>query len=102
MKISSFEIHPKPGVGYFPAADYPVFVITGKAAMGFLKDNGGVRLGADRRTTPCPLEIPERRSGNDRRCGKDRRMSQKPRTRWARERRMAFKVLSTGKFLYNS
>lgn len=70
--------------------------------MGFLRDNGGIRLGNERRTAPCPLEIPERRSGKDRRCVNDRRKSQKPRTRWAKERRMSFRVLSTGRFLSNS
>lgn len=36
-------------------------------------DNGGRRLGIDRRQFSYPLHIPERRSGLDRRRGMDRR-----------------------------
>ncbi len=70
--------------------------------MVFLKDNGGGRLGADRRCDSCPIEMPERRSGKERRCRDDRRKPQKPKRRWVKERRMSLKVLSTAKFLYNS
>ena len=38
-----------------------------------LKENGGRRLGIDRRRYSYTLYIPERRSGQDRRVGKDRR-----------------------------
>jgi hypothetical protein len=38
-----------------------------------LIDNGGKRLGLDRRIFSYTYYIPERRSGNDRRSGKDRR-----------------------------
>ena len=37
-------------------------------------DNGGRRLGGDRRKYSYTLYIPERRLGKDRRDGKDRRM----------------------------
>jgi hypothetical protein len=37
-------------------------------------DNGGRRLGGDRRKYSYTLYIPERRRGKDRRDGKDRRM----------------------------
>lgn len=70
--------------------------------MIFLRDNGGGRLGADRRCDSCPIEMSERRSGRERRCGDDRRKPQKPKRRWAKERRMSFRVLATGKFFYNS
>ncbi|MFZ0613532.1 MAG: hypothetical protein WAM73_14940 [Desulfobacterales bacterium] len=36
-------------------------------------DNGGRRLWSDRRKKPLPLNIPDRRSGQDRRTGVDRR-----------------------------
>ncbi|BBO78783.1 hypothetical protein DSCW_62000 [Desulfosarcina widdelii] len=38
-----------------------------------LNDNGGRRLGGDRRIYTYNGHIPERRSGKDRRCGLDRR-----------------------------
>ena len=38
-----------------------------------LIDNGGRRLGGDRRIYTYNGHIPERRSGKDRRCGQDRR-----------------------------
>lgn len=38
-----------------------------------LKENGGRRLGFDRRRHEYTSYIPERRSGNDRRIGGDRR-----------------------------
>ena len=38
-----------------------------------LKDNGGRRLGIERRRFSYTHYIPERRSGNDRRSGHDRR-----------------------------
>ena len=43
-----------------------------------LLDNGGRRLGVDRRQFPYDFHIPERRSGKERRNGLDRRL--KPRT----------------------
>ena len=43
-----------------------------------LRDNGGRRLGIDRRQYSYYEHFPERRSGKDRRGGKDRR--RKPRT----------------------
>jgi hypothetical protein len=70
--------------------------------MLFLKDNGGGRLGADRRCDTCLIEMSERRSGKERRCGDDRRKPQKPKRKWIKERRMSLRVLSSGKFLYNS
>ena len=36
-------------------------------------DNGGRRLGADRRQFSYAMYLPERRIGKDRRCGDDRR-----------------------------
>ena len=45
-----------------------------------LAENGGRRLGIDRRVFSYTCHIPERRSGKDRRCGKDRR-SGKDRTK---------------------
>ena len=44
---------------------------------GFDKDNGGRRLGSDRRQFSYTMHIPERRSGKERRSGFDRRL--KPR-----------------------
>jgi len=44
---------------------------------GFDKDNGGRRLGIDRRQFSYTMHIPERRSGKERRSGLDRRL--KPR-----------------------
>lgn len=44
----------------------------------YFRDNGGRRLGIDRRQFSYAEHIPERRSGKDRRNGLDRR--QKPRT----------------------
>jgi len=41
-------------------------------------DNGGRRLGIERRQFSYTQHIPERRSGKDRRLGNDRRL--KPRT----------------------
>ena len=38
-----------------------------------LSDNGGRRLGVERRQFSYDFHIPERRSGEDRRSGKDRR-----------------------------
>jgi len=38
-----------------------------------LRDNGGGRIGVDRRSFSYSLHIPERRSQNDRRRGDDRR-----------------------------
>jgi hypothetical protein len=43
----------------------------------FSMDNGGRRLGIDRRKYSYTIHIPERRSGKDRRSGFDRRL--KPR-----------------------
>ena len=43
----------------------------------FIRDNGGVRLGLDRRQFSYDKHIPERRSGKNRRNGLDRRL--KPR-----------------------
>ena len=43
----------------------------------FIKDNGGRRLGIDRRQFSYNLHIPERRSGKDRRSGHDRRLKQR-------------------------
>ena len=43
-----------------------------------LPDNGGRRLGIDRRQFSYYKHIPERRSGKDRRSGNDRRLE--PRT----------------------
>lgn len=43
-----------------------------------LLDNGGRRLGVDRRQFSYTLHIPEHRSGKERRSGLDRRL--KPRT----------------------
>ena len=40
-----------------------------------LPDNGGRRLGADRRQFSYNHHIPERRSGKDRRSGFDRRIT---------------------------
>ena len=40
-----------------------------------LIDNGGRRLGIERRSYSYTYYIPERRSGNDRRSGQDRRSS---------------------------
>lgn len=70
--------------------------------MGLIIDNGGARLGMDRRKFSNQIQKMERRTGKDRRSGIDRRKSHKPRLRWAKERRMSFKVLSTGTFLRNS
>jgi len=39
-----------------------------------LPDNGGRRLGIDRRQFSYTTYIPERRSGKDRRSGNDRRL----------------------------
>jgi len=47
-------------------------------ALPILPDNGGRRLGVDRRQFSYYFHIPERRSGNERRSGIDRRV--KPRT----------------------
>lgn len=41
-------------------------------------DNGGRRLGAERRSFSYTYYIPERRDGRDRRQGKERRMSHRP------------------------
>ena len=38
-----------------------------------IRDNGGRRLGIDRRSYSYSFHIPERRDGEDRRCGMDRR-----------------------------
>ncbi len=40
-----------------------------------LKDNGGRRLGIERRRYSYTYYIPEKRFGNDRRSGQDRRSS---------------------------
>ena len=42
-----------------------------------LLDNGGRRLGIDRRQFSYTLHIPERRSGKERRSGLDRRLKQR-------------------------
>ena len=43
--------------------------------MGYiLNDNGGRRLGIERRQFNYDFHIPERRSGKDRRSGLDRRL----------------------------
>jgi hypothetical protein len=47
-------------------------------ALPILPDNGGRRLGVDRRQFSYDFHIPERRSGKERRSGFDRRL--KPRT----------------------
>jgi hypothetical protein len=39
-----------------------------------LPDNGGRRLGIDRREFSYDVHLPERRSGKDRRSGLDRRL----------------------------
>jgi hypothetical protein len=41
--------------------------------VAFLEDNGGRRLGLDRRRLWIPAYCPERRSGHDRRGGLERR-----------------------------
>ncbi len=41
--------------------------------VGFPADNGGRRLGIERRTYSYNGHMPERRSGIERRSGKDRR-----------------------------
>jgi hypothetical protein len=70
--------------------------------MGVIMDNGGGRLGIDRRKCSNQIQELERRSGKDRRSGIDRRKPQKPRVKWSKERRMSLRVLSTSKFLRNS
>ena len=47
-------------------------------ALPMLSDNGGKRLGVERRQFSYYFHIPERRSGEERRSGLDRRL--KPRT----------------------
>ena len=42
-----------------------------------LPDNGGRRLGVDRRQFSYTQHIPERRSGKERRSGLDRRLEQR-------------------------
>lgn len=42
-----------------------------------LLDNGGRRLGADRRQFSYDFHIPERRSGKERRSGLDRRLKKR-------------------------
>jgi DNA-binding XRE family transcriptional regulator len=48
-----------------------------KVMVSFIRDNGGERLGLDRRQFSYDRHIPERRSAKDRRNGIDRRL--KPR-----------------------
>lgn len=67
--------------------------------MGFFSDNGGGRSGRDRRQRSVETMDMERRSGDDRRSGIDRRRSFRPRRLRSRERRMAFRVLSSGSFI---
>jgi hypothetical protein len=45
-----------------------------EVTASFIRDNGGVRLGLDRRQFSYDRHIPERRSANDRRNGLDRRL----------------------------
>ncbi|OGP65994.1 MAG: hypothetical protein A2170_14180 [Deltaproteobacteria bacterium RBG_13_53_10] len=52
----------------------------------FLPDNGGRRLGIDRRRFSYSAHIPERRQGFDRRGGQDRRQMMSARERRARKR----------------
>ena len=58
----------------------------------YMVDNGGTRLGIDRRIFEYSAYIPERRSGRDRRKGFDRRNSIVPRR--DSERRNVFKTQS--------
>lgn len=58
----------------------------------YMVDNGGTRLGIDRRIFEYSAYIPERRSGKDRRKGFDRRNSMV--LRRESERRNAFKTKS--------
>ena len=67
--------------------------------MGFFTDNGGVRSGRERRCNSSASMDEDRRSGSDRRSGIDRRRSLRPRLLRSRERRMAFRVLSSGSFI---
>ena len=69
-----------------------------------MADNGGTRLGADRRKFQYTVYIPERRSGSERRKGLDRRgpvtwkkgaerrFSLNQREPWPIERREVFKT----------
>jgi hypothetical protein len=67
--------------------------------MDILKDNGGLRSGGDRRRRAFADYPNDRRSGQDRRDGLDRRRKPRPRYIQARERRLSFRVLSTGAFI---
>lgn len=53
-------------------------------------DNGGRRLGIDRRQFSYSVHIPERRLGGDRRCGADRRDKRKLKRDNDGERREVF------------
>ena len=55
----------------------PIISVENKVMASFIRDNGGTRLGLDRRQFSYDKHIPERRSGKDRRNGFDRRL--KPR-----------------------
>ena len=70
--------------------------------MGLFSDNGGGRSGKDRRRQSGEALEVERRSGDDRRSGVDRRRTLRPRRLRFRERRMAFRVLSAGRFIRSS
>ena len=49
-------------------------IVKSGSQKGFkLRDNGGRRLGVDRRVYSYSFYVPERRNGNDRRNGSDRR-----------------------------
>ena len=49
-------------------------IVNGESQKGInLLDNGGRRLGFDRRVYSYSFHIPERRNGKDRRNGSDRR-----------------------------
>ena len=55
-----------------------------------INDNGGTRLGTDRRKLSMIARNPERRTGQDRRSGIDRRNGQRDRGELAVDRRDTF------------
>ena len=67
--------------------------------MDILNDNGGLRSGGDRRSRTLTDFPNDRRSGKDRRDGLDRRRNPRPRYIQTRERRLCFRVLSSGGFI---
>ena len=67
--------------------------------MHILNDNGGLRSGGDRRNRTVDDYPNDRRSGRERRDGFDRRRNPRPRYIQARERRLCFRVLSSGAFI---